>query len=417
MRRCVLFTSMCVWGCLALWGQSNDRERYQSDVFNANRAIDNQLQSAKWKAGSWFFVPEWLLQQLGYNSNVFADEFNPVSDYVIEPGVGVALYYRPNPKFIWKNELRGSYAYYFDVDQLRGFQYLGETRMFFLQKRFNLDLGARFTRDQQRLNSEIDSRSFNENSVYDLNSVIDVGSRAFLKARFYYRELNFDRQEESFDPVFSELERDEFSSSLTYLVKLRPQFWPFIQVSYLKGFFDSADNRRDNSMLKGAFLGFRNEFLRRTHFNLRFGVSAIEFPNDPAADEEEFDLRGFYTRKITRRTSFDVSAVQTPIYSVYESYNYYLSRRLALGGLFETAGKWGLGPMLTVGSNDYSLIPGLSTSQREDDWLEYGIRLKFPPQILKEVILNFSFYDRNSNIDGLSDEGFQIYTSLSSSNF
>ena len=400
-----------------VFGQSNDRERYQSDVFNANRSVDNQLADAKWKSGSWFLIPRWQVNQIGYDSNVFAAQANQISDFSVEPGLGLELFYRPNPRFIWKNEIQGSYAYFFDVDQLRGVKYLGESRMYFLQKRFNLDLGIRATRDQQRLNSEVDARSFNRNVVYDLNSVFEVGGRGFVKLRTYYRDLSFDREDDSFDPEYSELERNEAAGNLTYLVKMRPQFWPYLQVSYLKGFFDSADNRRDNSSLRSAYFGFRNEFLRRTHYNLRAGITSIEFPNDPEADEEEFDFRGFFSRKVTRRFTINTSLVRTPIYSVFQSFNYFISQRASFGGLFETVRKWGWGPTATIGSNDYSLVPGLSVERRKDDWTEFGIRIKFPPKILKELNLNITYYDRNSNINGLSDDGFQIYTSLESSSF
>lgn len=399
------------------YSQTNDRERYQSDVFNANRSVDNQLAQAVWKSGSWFFVPEWRLNQLGYDSNVFASEANQVSDFSVEPGLGLEMFYRPNPRLIWKNEIQASYAYYVDVEQLRGFNYLGESRMYFLQKRFNLDLGVRATRDQKRLNSEIDARSFNRNIVYDLNSLFEVGGRGFIKTRTYFRDLSFDRQEDNFDPQYSELERKELSGSATYLMKMKPTFWPYLQVSYLKGMFDSANNRRDNSALKSAYLGFRNEFLRRTHYNLRAGMTAIEFPNDPEADTEEFDFRGYYSRKFTRRATFNGSYIRTPIYSVYESFNYFISQRATLGLLFDTRGKWGIGPTATVGKNDYSVVPGQTITSREDDWREFGIRIKLPPQFFKELNLNITYYDRNSNITGLSDDGFQIYTSLDSNQF
>lgn len=417
MRQCVICLIFGLFGVGVALGQANDRQRYQSDVFNANSSIDNQLIEAIWKSGSWFFVPKWYLQQLGYNSNLFSSETNQVSDYSVEPGLGVAMYYRPNARFIWKNELRGSYAYFLDTESLRGFHYLGETRMYFLRRSFNFDLGARFSRDQVRLNSEVDTPSFNKNSVYDLNTVIEIGTKGSLKGRAYFRQLDFDRDEENFDPLYSELERDELSASLTYLLKLRPQFWPYAQVNVLKGFFSSENNRRDNSTLSSAYFGVRNQFLRRTHFNLRAGITAIEFPNDPEADSEKFDLRGFFTRKINRRFSVDASVLQTPIYSVYESFNFYLSQRVTLGSLYETRSQWGFGPILTAGSNRYSLVPGLSIQRRKDDWSEYGFRVKFPGKILNELSINFSYYDRRSNIQGLSDDGFQIYTSLDSTNF
>jgi len=399
------------------WGQTNDRERYQSDVFSANESVANEIETSKWKSGNWFFNPSWRINQLGYNSNVFATEENQISDYSAEPGLGMTMYYRPNAQFIWKNEVFGSYAYYFDTESLRGFQYSGESRAYFLQKRFNLDLGARFTRNQQRLNSEIDARSFNRNATFDINSIVDLPGRGFLKTSAYYRSLTFDRDESNFDPQYSELERDEVSASLTYLVKVRPQFWPYFQGSVTKGFFESENNRRDNSTLSSVFLGMRNEFLRRTHFNLRVGATQLRFPNDASADTEKLDLRGFFTHKVTRRFSVDGTVQQMPVYSVFEAFSYYLSSRVSFAALYETLSQWGVGPIVTVGRNDYNLIADLPVQEREDDWLEGGLRIKFPSRLLKDTLLNITYYQRDSNIEGLSDDGIQIYTSISPNNF
>ena len=398
-------------GDLAL-AQTNDRRRYTSEVFSQEQSIRSQVDKAYWKSRVFFATPILGLRRVGYDSNVFSTEENEVADFFVSPEVGLETYYRPNPHFVWANSVDYSYLYYRDLDQLRGSEYRGESRLHGLFKHVYLDAGAVLDRHEDRVNSELDQRGFNESLAIDVNTVFQPVPRAHVKLGAVYRKHEFDQDGSVLDAGFGALEREDNELALTLLYKLKNQWWPFVEVERKTYDFTRENNPRDDSETTSVFGGLRNEFGRRTHVNIRAGYIRLKFPKSGNLDADLFSGRAFVDRGLTRLIRVELGGEQTPIFSTFDEYDYFISRRIFMSASYKTRRNLRLGPLLRVGQNDYDNPRAAAAVDRKDDLWEAGANLRFIHRRNFEISLSVSYQNRDSNVPGESDESYLITATM-----
>ncbi len=400
-------------------GQSNDRRRFKSDVFNKGRLVKIQSSQALWRFGAFNITPILGLRQLGYDSNVFSVEQNEDKDFSISPEVGLSTWWRINPNLFWKNNATYNYVYYQDLDNLRGSEYGLESRLHGIFKKSYFDTGVNYRRDRQRINSEIDERVYSDRLTVDLNLIFQPSPRGHLKFQPKVYDVEFDEGEAT--SSFSNLERTETTLLVNYLHKVRPQFWPFVEASLQSFDFKNAFipgnnqaatvNKRDESELVRISAGFRNEFDRRLHYNVTIGMGSFTFDLAPEIEDDVVIVKAYFNRKLTRQWDIEGDIVQEPQFSITNDYGFYESRRVSFGVGYRFRNKARLGPEIVVGQNEYTKRfneANLTTPLRTDDMLTFNINASIPFANTFEWQTTLGYSERDVNIPGLSDEGLRI---------
>ena len=398
--------------CASLaFGQVDDRRRFKSDPFNKGRRIKALVGESLWHSGKFFATPLIGIRNLGYDDNVFSSDLDTQNDFSVSPEVGLQTYYRINKNWIWANKGTYNYLYYKDLDQLRSGEYGGETRLYGIFKRVYFDAGFFLRRDRKRINSEINERTMSKRNYFDLHASLQVAPRGHLLVEGRLYSLRFDEGEAE-SILFADLERDQIDASVRYMHKLKPQFWPFAELD-LKSFdFESANNLRDESAFTSFFLGARNEFERRFHYNVKLGMSQLTFDLLPELDTDEFVGDGYLEYRLTRRVILDTGFRSTAVFSNAPTYNYFLSSRFYAGFSYKTRFNFRVGPEIELGENDYkeSITP---VDELRNDKMR-GINLNFKIPIRKNMQWAFKagYFERDSNQANLSSDGFQFFSDV-----
>ena len=280
-------------------------------------------------------------------------------------------------KWIWENRATYNYRYYQDLTQLRGSEFGGKTRAHGLFKRVYVAFGFDYRRDQQRISSEIDDRVFSTRQITDLDLSMRVLPRGHLTFNPSAYSLRFDEGATQ-GPDFSGLERDELRLKLRYLHKLHPLFWPLIEVAHDSYDFRGVGNFRDDSVVSAVYLGARNEYGKRMHFNIKAGLERLEFDRAPQIDEDILGVQAFYNYLITRRTDVEAGLEQYPVFSVIRDYGYYVSQRVSAGFGYRIRGKVRVGPELILGVNDYEKAIRPLPLLRNDDISIVNLKVDIP---------------------------------------
>lgn len=421
--------------CLALLlcplalAQKEDRRRLNATPFDKSSIILSNIEGARWKVGGNLYVMPLLgFRQLGYDNNVFSTQENEIRDASLSPELGIAAYYRPTGNWIWENRATYDYLYYFDLDNLRGSEYGGETRLHGLFKRAYMDTGISFQRDRQRLTSEIDERVYSERIKSDFNIAFEPGPRSQLNLSASLNTLRYDESESA---LFARLDRDELGMSFRYHYRMHEKVWPFFEVSRHNFDFELPGTPTDDSSFTGAFVGLRSERRQRMTLDFKVGIQQLDFQTQPALvegdegpvldpnqtvdmDDDVLALEGFIRYRITRRHYVEASALNTPLFSISPFYSYFLSSKLAVEVGIETQRHWRMGPEIVLGSNKYqpaNQIPPPSP-ERQDDLKGLNFNVYIPYKKLFELRLSAGYLERESNEPGAGDKGYQISTSL-----
>ncbi len=393
-------------------GQSDDRRRFESDVFNKGRLVQSQVDLALWRAGSFYATPVFGVRNLGYDENVFSTEEVEQDDFTASPEVGLQTYLRLGPRWVWANRAVYGYLYHADLDDLSGSQYGGESRLHGVFRRAYFDLGYVYRKDRRRSTSEIDDRVESEQGELEWNAAFQPSARGFIELKGALKTLRYEESQAVVGDVdFAALERDETFASLRYLAKQRPKFWPFAEAALRTFDFESPANLRDDSRFAGLFLGARNDFGARTHYNVKAGVEQLTFDNAPSLDNDVLAISGFAKHQVTRRHDIEAGLSQTPIFSGFDNYGYYLSRRVSFGFAYRFRGRVRVGPLLSVGENDYEESAQPVSRLRLDEVRGLDLTISVPIDQF-DWDITFGYLERESNLPGLSDEGFRVYTNL-----
>lgn len=392
--------------------QKNDRRRFRSDVFNSSRLIDAKVGNSLWKFGSFYVTPVLGMRQLGYDDNVFSQEMLPADDLSAAPDFGFQTYLRLNANWIWANRATYTYLYYRELEDLRGPQYNAETKLHGIFKRVYFDMGANYAKNRQRIDSEIDDRLDSTRINAELNAIIELAPRANLILGSRLSQLEFDEPSRFPMERVNNLNRDELNLRLGFLYKLRPQFWPFAEISRSSFDFDLPGNPRDDSEFLSMALGVRNEFNRRLHFNIKGGLDRLRFDESPSADDDVASGEALLEYRITRLYSLEIGAQRYPVFSLISGYNFYLSARAFAGFYYKTRKGFRIGPEVEVGENDYQNPLVAVAIQRNDKIRSYSFSSEIPFRKDLSWTLVAGYLDRESNIEGQSDHGFQLFSDI-----
>ena len=208
-------------------GQTNDRRRYTSSVFNRGEQVRRQLEASLWRFGRLHLTPILGIKEFGYDSNVFSQEDNvATSDFTLSPELGMQSYLRLDSRWIWANKATANYLYYQDEDQLNGWEYGIESHLYGLFKRAFVDFSVRWNEDRQRITSEVDNRVISDRLEVSADIILQPLPRGFLTLSPDFYRIRYDDNAES--AVLRSLERDETGMTVNYLHKVRSQFRPFV---------------------------------------------------------------------------------------------------------------------------------------------------------------------------------------------
>ena len=399
---------------LSVWSQSNDRRRFDSDVFVKGRLIDQEVQRALWHSGRFHASPIIGLRSLGYDSNVFSTEFQEEEDFSASPEVGIQTYVRFSPQWILATNATVNYLYYQDLDQLNGTEWGAQTRLYGIFKEVYFDIGGEYRRDRSRINSEVDERVLSRKQTADLNLVIQPTPRGHLTFTPSFYSFEFDEEFEGLGADLSVLDRDESEGVLQYLHKVNPRFWPFVEASVRRFDFSSPGNLRDDSAIAALYFGARNEFDRRFHYNVKIGQEALRFDLASQIDDDVVSTRTYLAYKVTRRWDVLGGGHQYPVFSLTRDYGYYLSQRLFFGFGYRFKGNVRVGPEFSAGRNDYERpFDFQRVSQlRQDDILSANVGIRFPVGQILEWEIQLGYSERDVNLPGLSDEGITVFSDV-----
>ena len=396
-------------------GQTDDRRRYRSKAFEEGRSVQNKITTCPWHFGSFHVTPLLGVKQLGYDDNVFSEAVSETKDFSISPELGLQTYWRLSPNWVFANRGTYNYVYYNKLDALRGSEYGGESKLYGLFKRFYFDLGINFRRDRGRNNSEIDERVYSRQKSIDFSVIYQPTPRGYLGVEGRLRNLEFEDSGDSGEGSLSRLERDQSGVALEYLYKLRALFWPFVELAHDQFDFASPDNPRDDSSFTSLQVGVRNEQDTRFHFDVKGGVYQLRFDGLPGEGNPDSDvpaLRTFFDYNLTRRFYVDGGLTQDPIFSRTGDYNYFLSRRGSLGIGYISKRKIRFGPEFILGENDYEKPIRPVAIRRNDRIRRYNFVVQIPTSRNMNWNITAGFSERDSNLAGLDDEGFQIFSEL-----
>ena len=413
MRLKVLMILLVCGGLV--FGQTNDRRRFSSDVFNKGRRIQSQVDQTLWHFGSWHMSPILGVRDLGFDTNVFSTEQEEQDDFTLSPELGIQAYYRFNNRLFWANRATANYLYYIDLSDLRGWEWGGESRIHALFKNAYFDIGGNFRRDRTRVSSEIDDRFFSERTTLDANLVFQPTPRGSLTITPRVYSLSYDQDNDLSGFSLIDLERDETEVLIQYMHRVRPEFWPFVEVSQTSYDFKSPSNLRDDSEQNAFYIGARNEYGKRMHYNVKLGTEQLNFDLAPNVDDDIIGAQGFLSYKVTRLWDIEATVQQLPVFSFTQDYAYFTSSRVSFGFGYTFRNKVRLGPEFDLGSNDYEkpFNPAAISVLRQDDISQAALRVTIPVARSYEWNLRVGYLERDSNLPGFSDEGVQIISDIS----
>lgn len=405
--------------------QKEDRRRLTSTAFRKSEVVKQNISDARWRFGNLYVSPIIGLRQLGYDNNVFSTETAEVDDFSLAPQIGVQTFYRPGSRWVWENRLAYDYLYYVDLDNLRGSEYSGETRLYGMFKRAYVDFGAKYQEDRQRLNSEIKDRITSQRMNLDVNYSYQPSARTMIAFNGRMGDLDYDETEET--QIFRELEREETRLSLRYHYRMKKSLWPFIEVERLDFDFKSLGNIRDDTTFDGMFLGVRTEKTRRLSLEGKAGITSMDFQDVPFEsfnedgelvpdptnmidmDDDVFSMELFFRYKLSRRHYLQGSVLNAPLFSIAPGYTYFISGKQSLEFSWETRRKIRMGPEVVLGTNDYKKTYSEEGNPlREDELRGLNFNISFPLRKIFELRLSMGYLERDSNLLNASDKGYQI---------
>lgn len=380
---------------IMIFAQDNDRRRQKSSVFNKREVLKSQMESMIWNSGAWSFSPIIGLNQIGYDSNLFSQpQGEEVSDFLVVPEIGLNTFYRFSPRWILNLKTTSQYVWYKDNEQLRGWNPNMEASLHALFKRLYVDFSASYTRDISRINSEIIARSENERTIYKITSIYQLSPRTFLNADFSQYELKYVLEN---DQLSAYNQKDDLIS-LSLYYKKTPLFWPFIEFQTRNTDFSNREFPYEISA-QTVFIGSRNEQGKRLHYLAKVGYKQDDYTfymSEGNAKLQADDIvYQIYTRyDLTRQMYFEAGTNQNVIYSYYNEYTHYLSKRILLGLGYKLKNGVEIGPDIYFGSNDYKAREGYEQSERAYDYISSNLNISFPIMPKVKLQVTFGFEDR-----------------------
>lgn len=392
-------------------GQVNDRRRVESDVYSLKLRIERDMEACPWKWGPVFSRPILGIGQLGYDSNVFSTEDERQDDFTVVPEIGLSSYWRMSPRFVFSSRGVYQYRYFRDADYLNGSEYDVSPAFHALFRRVTFSLGGHYGEDRVRTNSEIDFRARNVTTTGSAELVFQPFNRTFVELSGKSGRTEFKRNSLEEEILDASLSRDYTTLSSRMLFQLKPRFWPFFGMRRETYDFEQPTNPR-NSTFTDGFMGFRSEYDSRLHFNVTLGMTRMEFPLAPEADDDVFTTTTYVRYNLSRLASVDADVRRTPLFSAFASYNYFISARYSVGYTYHLKGGWGFGPEIQFGTNDYAKPLDPNDPLREDQFSNVNLRIFIPSINATSFVLRMGYQKRDSNLPGLSDEGFQVDSTI-----
>jgi hypothetical protein len=189
------------------------------------------------------------------------------------------------------------------------------------------------------------------------------------------------------------------------LLQSGKRFWPFLELHHHDlSFTNPAAIRESRQQL--AFLGMRNEFNSRSHFNLKLGRTWLDHQlAEGHLKDQSTSVEAYVSSNFSRRFKGEIGHVRQSLHSVI-TLTHYDSRRWLIGMRFQLSPAANLAGDLWWGSNAY---PQAETGSIQSDELGSAtLSLNWTARKAWSFRLGGEYNRRESEDPGLSASQYRL---------
>jgi len=369
------------------------------------------VQEARLKVGPFRIKPVLLLNNIGYDSNVYyGTATEPIKDYTITAGPGFTIYLPLKKKIIFQVYESPQYVYYFETKRERTWNNYFNGQVHFVFNRLVFSFGRGFSDARERWNTEIDIRPRRKEDSFQ-GSVLWQPSRK-TSFSLSYRRANYDYENIHYEifNVRDRLNREENYVNFTGLYQLSYRVKFFLDVEY--GFFDflNPSNFRDSKSYT-IYGGF--EF---SPFGIVRGRINLGYKYFNPLDPQRKDYRGIagntnVSIKMLKFLDLRASYRRDVQFSLWYNNAYFIENIYGIGTSLYLFKNIRLDYDYSLGRNKYPVadIQGLNQDggillKRQDDYKIHSVGIYF--RLKKNIGIGAiaSKWIRDSNLDWEDDE-------------
>jgi len=196
-----------------------------------------------------------LLDNVGYDSNVYRKSYDPVQDYTFTLGPEFCLYWPIKKKVIFEIYYSPRYVYFKKTKRERTWNNYFNGKVHFVFNRVLFTLGKGYSVAREIWNTEIDIRPQRKEDSYYGSFLWQITKKTsfylrFRRAEYDYEDLSFERFN-----IRDELNREENYVNFTAYYQLSYRTGLFLDLEYGYFDFDDPSNIRDSKSY-AVFGGF-----------------------------------------------------------------------------------------------------------------------------------------------------------------
>jgi hypothetical protein len=211
--------------------------------------VDRILRITRLRAGPFRLYPRVLIDQIGYDTNIFRQNEDPVSDFTftISPELQTFVLYKES--FIVAFVINPEYVYYFDQNDLRGWNlsYSSWIKWRMLHSFVISGEYENFTR-RTRPSSEFSERVNQTQEIYSGSFFYEGSNNAALGIYAAQNRIEYESIGEPLSDVYySLLNRDEKTFSLEMYYPIFIDSNLFLRLEYNKYEFEQSESRQKDS--------------------------------------------------------------------------------------------------------------------------------------------------------------------------
>lgn len=232
-----------------------------------------QMSLAPWKIGPLRIRPEFILSDLGYDSNIYAQP-EAIGDYTLTVGPSFTGYLVIRKKIVLTLYGSPRYIYFYETTRERAWNnYFRADANILLNKMF-LSAGAAWTDARERWNYEIDIRPRKKQADVQASALLQMGKKTGFSVDVSASRIRYENLEFEHFPIAQELDRDEFRAAGGFYLQMTPRMRAFVQVEYGRFDFRNPLNPRD-AKSRTAYAGFEFSPGGRVNGRIRLGYKTL----------------------------------------------------------------------------------------------------------------------------------------------
>lgn len=397
LGRCLILCACSCW----LFGQSSDRVRFRSGNLSSRPDIEDRLALSYWRLGSQGFNPSIALEDVGYESNPTLEP-NGLEQADETATLKAQLDWLARASSRLFAEGRGSISQeeYSDTHHLSGER--GDLRLdgYALFRRSFFRLQTAYEKSRRNPTSEVNDRPLIERRSASLLYQSQLGTSWLLEGELLGYELNHEKGSSA-----ALLDQQTHGARTVLLLQSGKRFWPFLELHHHDlSFTNPAAIRESRQQL--AFLGMRNDFSSRSHFNLKLGRTWLDHQLEEGhLKDQSTSVEAYVSSNFSRRFKGEIGHVRQSLHSVI-TLTHYDSRRFLIGMRFQLSPAAYLAGDVWWGSNAY---PQAETGTRQSDDLRSAtLSLNWTARKAWAFRLGGEYNRRESEDPGLSASQYRL---------